>query len=172
MDRTQKEAAVASLNASLQDVSLVVVAHYSGLTVGEMTELRRRMRVAQASLKVSKNRLARIALKGTQFEGIDALLKGPTAIAFSRDPVAAAKVAADFAKENEKFKILGGGLGTQTLDAKGVEALAKLPSLDELRGKLIGLLQAPATKVAGVVQAPAAQLARVLNAYAQKNEAA
>lgn len=172
MDRTQKEASVASLQAALQETNLVVVAHYSGLTVAEMTNLRSRMRGAEASLKVAKNRLARIAIKGTRFEGIDGLLKGPTAIAFSRDPVAAAKVAADFAKENDKFVILGGGLGEQTLDAAGVQALAKLPSINELRAKLIGLVQAPATKVAGVVQAPAGQLARLLNAYATKGDAA
>lgn len=172
MDRTQKEASVASLQAALQDTNLVVVAHYSGLTVAEMTSLRQRMRGANASMKVAKNRLARIAIKGTRFEGIDKLLKGPTAIAYSSDPVAAAKVAADFAKENDKFVILGGGLGEQTLDAAGVQALAKLPSINELRAKLVGLVQAPATKVAGVVQAPAGQLARLLGAYAAKGDAA
>jgi large subunit ribosomal protein L10 len=170
VDRTQKEQTVAALHEALQDIGLVVVTQQSGMTVAEVTDLRRKMRVAGANFKVTKNRLARIALKGTQFEGLDGLFKGPTAIAFSKDPVAAAKVAADYAKANDKLKIIGGSLGTQRLDVDGVKALATLPSLDELRGKLIGLIQAPATKVAGVLQAPGGQLARVFAAYAKKDE--
>lgn len=172
MDRTQKAETVEALQASLEGMSLVVVAHNLGLNAADVTDLRRRMRGSSITFQVTKNRLARIALKGTQFEGIEKLLTGPTTLAFSRDPVAAAKVASEFAKANDKFVVLGGGLGTQLLDAKGVDALAKLPSLDELRGRLVGLLNAPATKIAGIVQAPASQLARVLNAYATKSDAA
>lgn len=172
MNRTQKEQAITALHQVLQDTALVVVAHQVGLTVAEATDLRRRMRAAGAGFKVTKNRLARRALVGTAFEGLDGLFKGPTAIAFSRDPVAAAKVVTEFAKTNEKLKVVGGGLGTQVLDASGVEALAKLPSLDELRAKLIGMIQTPATRIAGVLQAPGSQVARVLSAYANKEQAA
>ncbi|HEV7372913.1 50S ribosomal protein L10 [Arenibaculum sp.] len=172
MDRTQKEQTVAALHAALADAGLVVIAHQTGLTVAEVTDLRRKMRAAGASFKVTKNRLARIALKGTQFEKLDGLFKGPTTVAYSADPVAAAKVATDFAKGNEKFKILGGSLGTQLLDENGIKALASLPSLDELRAKLVGLIQTPATRIAGVLQAPGGQVARVLAAYAKKDEAA
>ena len=171
MDRTQKEETVAALHAALQDTGLVVVTQQSGMTVAEVTDLRRKMRAAGASFKVTKNRLARIALKGTQFEGLDGLFKGPTAVAYSKDPVAAAKVAADYAKGNDKFKIVGGSLGTQTLDVEGVKALASLPSLDELRAKIVGLIQAPATKIAQVINAPATKLARVVQAYADKSQA-
>ena len=171
MDRTQKEETVAALHAALQETGLVVVTQQSGMTVAEVTDLRRKMRVAGANFKVTKNRLARIALKGTQFEGLDGLFKGPTAIAFSKDPVAAAKVAAEYAKGNDKFKIIGGSLGNQQLDVEGIKALATLPSLDELRGKIVGLLVAPATKIAGIVQAPAGQLARVIGAYSSKEAA-
>ncbi len=170
MDRTQKEKTVAALHDALKDVSLVVVAHQNGLTVAEVTDLRRKMRAAGAGFKVTKNRLARIALKGTPFETLDDMFRGPTAIAFSRDPVAAAKIASEYAKANEKLKILGGGLGNQVLDPDGIKALATLPSLDELRGKLLGLIQAPATRIAGVLAAPGAQIARVLSAYATKDE--
>lgn len=172
MDRTQKEQTVAALHAALADAGLVVIAHQTGLTVAQVTDLRRKMRAAGASFKVTKNRLARIALKGTQFEKLDGLFKGPTTVAYSADPVAAAKVATDFAKGNEKFKILGGSLGTQLLDENGIKALASLPSLDELRAKLVGLIQTPATRVAVVLQAPGGQVARVLAAYAKKDEAA
>ena len=172
MDRTQKEQTIAALHQRLQGVQLVVITHQVGLTVAEVTNLRSKMRAAGASFKVTKNRLARRALVGTQFEKLDGLFKGPTAIAVSADPVAAAKVAVDFAKTNDKLKILGAGLGDQILDADGVKALATLPSLDELRGKLVGLIQAPATKIAGVLQAPGGQVARVLAAYAKKDEAA
>ena len=171
MDRTQKEVTIAALHAALQETGLVVVTQQSGMTVAEVTDLRRKMRAAGASFKVTKNRLARIALKGTQFEGLDGLFKGPTAVAYSKDPVAAAKVAADYAKGNDKFKIVGGSLGTQNLDVEGVKALASLPSLDELRAKIVGLIQAPATKIAQVINAPAAKVARVIQAYANKSQA-
>jgi large subunit ribosomal protein L10 len=171
VDRTQKEETVAALHAALQETGLVVVTQQSGMTVAEVTDLRRKMRAAGASFKVTKNRLARIALKGTQFEGLDGLFKGPTAVAYSKDPVAAAKVAADYAKGNDKFKIVGGSLGTQNLDVEGVKALASLPSLDELRAKIVGLIQAPATKIAQVINAPAAKVARVVQAYANKSPA-
>jgi large subunit ribosomal protein L10 len=172
VDRAQKAETVATLNTVFQNTGVVVVAHYSGLSVAEMTSLRGRMRDAGASLKVAKNRLAKLALKGTDAEGISGLFKGPTVIAYSDDPVAAPKVAADFAKTNEKFVILGGAFGTQSLDAGGIEALARLPSLDELRAKIVGMISTPATRIAGVLQAPAAQLARVFSAYAKKDEAA
>lgn len=172
MDRGQKEKLVASLGEVFGSVNLVVVTRPSGLTVAESTELRRRMREAGASFKVTKNRLTRLALKGTKFEALSGLLVGPTAMAFSSDPVAAARVAVKFSEENQKLAILGGVLFQQSLDAEGVKTLAKLPSLDELRAKLVGMLQTPATRIAGVLQAPAGQLARVLNAHAQKGEAA
>jgi large subunit ribosomal protein L10 len=172
VDRTQKEATIADLNSKLQDAGLVVVTHHLGLTVAEVTTLRGKVRAAGAGFKVTKNRLARRALKGTQFEGIDGLFKGPTAIAYSKDPVAAAKVVADYAKTNEKLVIVGAALGNQVLDAEGVKALASLPSLDELRAKLVGMIQTPATRIAGVLQAPGGQVARVLAAYAKKDEAA
>ena len=160
------------MNQTFQDSTLVVVTHQSGLTVAEATDLRRQMRQAGASFKVTKNRLTRLALEGTKFQALQPLMTGPTALAFSEDPVAAAKVCVEFAKQNEKLTIIGGALGEQLLDVNGVQALAKLPSLDELRGKLVGLLQAPATKVAGVLQAPAGQLARVISAYGSQGEAA
>ncbi|MDJ0951607.1 MAG: 50S ribosomal protein L10 [Alphaproteobacteria bacterium] len=171
MNRSEKEATVASLHQVFQDMALVVVTHQSGLTVAESTDLRRRMRDAGATYKVTKNRLTLRALEGTPFAGLASLFNGPTAIAFSTDPVAAAKVAVEFAKGNEKLVILGAGFGEEVLDANDVKALAALPSLDELRGKLVGLLQAPATKVAGVLQAPAGQLARVFSAYGSKDAA-
>ena len=151
---------------------MVVVTRNQGLTVAEVTELRRRMRAAGATFKVAKNRLAILALDGTRFDGIKPLLKGPTALAWSTDPVAVAKAAVEFAKTNEKFVVVGGALGAQTLDAAGVKALAELPSLDALRARLLGMIQTPATRIAGVLQAPAGQLARVFGAYAKKDEAA
>ena len=172
MDRTQKEKLVASLNQALSATAAVVVTRQSGLTVAEATRLRRRMREAGASFKVTKNRLARLALKGTPFEGLAPMFTGPTAIAWSQDPVAAAKAAVEFAKTNEKLVIVGGALGAKALDVAGVQALATMPSLDELRAKLLALLQTPATRIAGVLQAPAGQLARVLKARAEKGEAA
>jgi large subunit ribosomal protein L10 len=149
---------------------VVVLAHYSGLTVAQMQILRRQMKQAGASVKVAKNRLAKIALEGSDVASIAPLLKGPTLIAFSADAVAAPKVAVDFAKTHESFVILGGAMGKTALDSNAVKALAALPSLDELRAKLIGLVQAPATKIARVVNAPAAKVARVVQAYAAKRE--
>lgn len=172
MDRTQKKEWIGALHGTLEEASLVVVTHYSGLTVAEMTNLRTKMRAAGASFKVTKNRLTRLALAGTAYEGLADIFKGPTAIAFSKDPVAAAKVVVDFSKANDKLVILGGSLGANALDVDGVKALATLPSLDELRAKLVGMLQTPATRVAAVLQAPAGQMARVLRAKAEKDEAA
>lgn len=172
MDRAAKKEQVAALNGVFKDASVVVVAHYSGLTVAQMQTLRKQMKQAGAAVKVAKNRLAKIALEGTDVASIASLMKGPTLIAFSSDPVAAPKVASDFAKAHEKFVILGGAMGKTTLNLDGVKQLASLPSLDELRAKIVGLIQAPATKIAQVVNAPAAKLARVVQAYASKSEAA
>jgi large subunit ribosomal protein L10 len=170
LDRAEKSELVASLGEVFKATTVVVVAHYSGLTVGQMQTLRRQMKQAGASVKVAKNRLAKIALEGSDVASIAPLLKGPTLIAFSGDPVAAPKVAVDFAKAHERFVILGGAMGKTALDTNGVRALAALPSLDELRATLIGLIQAPATKIAQVVTAPAAKVARVVQAYASKTE--
>jgi large subunit ribosomal protein L10 len=172
VDRAAKAEQVTALHGVFKDTSVVVVAHYSGLTVAQLQTLRKQMKQAGASVKVAKNRLAKIALEGTDVASIASLLKGPTLIAFSSDPVAAPKVASDFAKAHEKFVILGGAMGKTTLDLNGVKQLASLPSLDELRAKIVGLIQAPATKIAQVVNAPAAKLARVVQAYASKSEAA
>jgi large subunit ribosomal protein L10 len=168
VDRSEKEKLVASLHGVLKDASLVVVTQQSGLTVAEVTDLRRRMRAAGASFKVAKNRLTRRALEGTPFQGLGHLFKGPTAIAFSRDPVAAAKVAVEFSGKNEKLKVIGGGLGDKMLDPTAIKALATLPSLPELRAKLLGTIVAPATRLATVIRAPASQLARVIDAKAKK----
>ena len=172
MDRAAKKNAVDELNGLFKATGVAVVAHYSGLTVVQMQKLRSQMKLAGASVKVSKNRLAKIALEGTDVVGIGSLLKGPTIIATSDDPVAAPKVAVDFAKANEKFVILGGSMGQTVLNVDSVKALASLPSLDELRAKIVGLLVAPATKIAQLSTAPAAKLARVVQAYASKSEAA
>lgn len=172
LDRAEKAELVADLNQALSRAGVLVVAHYSGLNVAQMSTLRGRMREAGGSLKVAKNRLVKLALKGTDLEHVSDLFQGPTVIAYSDDVVAAPKVAAEFAKTNQAFVLLGGAMGKTALDANGVEALASLPSLDELRARLVGMLQTPATRVAGVLQAPAAQLARVLGAYARKDEAA
>jgi large subunit ribosomal protein L10 len=171
VDRAAKKAAVTELNEVFKTSNVVVVAHYAGLTVGQMQILRKQARQAGASVKVAKNRLAKIALEGTDVASVAPLLKGPTVIAYSDDPVAAPKVTTDFAKANEKFVILGGAMGKTSLNPDGVKALASLPSLDELRAKIIGLLQAPATKIAQLVNAPAAKLARVVQAYASKSDA-
>jgi large subunit ribosomal protein L10 len=167
LDRTEKREFVASLADVFAQTSMVVVTQNKGMTVAEVTQLRTKMRAAGATFKVAKNRLAVLALDGTRFDGIASMLKGTTALAWSHDPVAVAKVAVEFAKTNEKLVLIGGSLGTQLLDADGVKALAELPSLDALRAKLLGLLAAPATRIAGVLQAPAGQLARVLGAYAE-----
>lgn len=172
MDRLQKEALVTSMNGIFDTASSVVVTHYSGLNVAEITELRSRMRAAGAQFKVTKNRLVRRALEGTKMEGLSPLFEGPTAIAFSDDPVMPAKIAVKFAKENNKLIVLGGTLDNKVLDKTEVKALAQLPSLDEQRAIIIGLVQAPATKIAGVLAAPAGQLARVLGAQGAKDEAA
>ena len=172
MDRSQKEELVASLHRTFSETNLVIITQQSGMTVAEVSDLRRKMLEAGASYKVTKNRLTRLALEGTKFEALKELFTGPTAVAVSADPVAAAKICVSFAKDNEKLIIVGGAMGETTLDPQAIQALATLPSLDQLRGKLIGVLQAPATKVAGVVQAPAAQLARVFSAYGSQGEAA
>ena len=171
MDRTEKREFVSLLAAVFAETSMVVVSQNKGLTVAEVTDLRRKMRAAGAQFKVAKNRLALLALDGTKFDGIGPLLKGPTALAWARDPVAVAKVAVEFAKTNEKFVVLGGALGTQTLNAAGIKALSDLPSLDTLRAGLVGMISTPATRIAGVLQAPAGQLARVFAAYAKRDEA-
>ena len=165
MDRSQKADAVAQLNDVFKEVGVVVVTRNLGMTVDQSTELRSKMREAGASYKVAKNRLAKLALKDTDYTGLEDFLSGPTALAWSSDPVAAAKAAVDFAKSNDKLEIVGGSMGTQVLDEAGVKALASMPSLDELRGKIVGLVNAPATKVAQVVNAPANKLARVFGAY-------
>jgi large subunit ribosomal protein L10 len=172
VNRSEKAEAIAELNQTFKGANLVVVTRQSGLTVAEVTDLRRKIRAAGASYKVTKNRLTLRALEGTSFTALGSLFSGPTAIAYSEDPVAAAKVVAAFAKNNEKLTIVGGALGENVLDVAGVQALATLPSLDALRGTIIGLLQAPATKVAGVLQAPAGQLARVFGAYGAKEDGA
>ncbi len=172
MDRAEKSELVTAMNEVFKDAGSVVVAHYAGLSVAEMTAFRGKMRDAGASVKVAKNRLAKLALKGTDAETIADLLKGPTVIAYSKDPVAAPKIATEFAKGNDKLVILGGSLGRTSLNPEGIKALASLPSLDELRGRLVGMIVSPATRVAQVVAAPAAQVARVVGAYAKKSEAA
>lgn len=171
MDRTEKREFVTELNQALSATSMIVVTRNAGLTVAEATELRRKMRAAGATFKVAKNRLTTLALAGTRFDGIAPMLTGPTALAWAIDPVAVAKVAVEFAKTNEKFVLIGGALGAQTLDADGIKALAELPSLDALRARLVGMISTPATRIAGVLQAPAGQLARVFGAYASKDEA-
>ena len=169
MDRTEKRAFVEQLSGILADTSFVLVAQNKGLTVAAVSNLRRQMKAAGATYKVAKNRLATLALDGTRFEGVKPLLKGPTALAWATDPVAVAKTAVDYAKGNEKFVILGGALGVQTLSPDGVRALAELPSLETLRAQILGLIQTPATRIAGVLQAPGSQLARVFSAYAKKD---
>lgn len=172
MDRADKREFVTWLNGAIKDSGAVVVAHYSGLTVSQINDFRSKMREAGGAVKVAKNRLAKIALQGTESEGIADLFTGQTLIAYSSDPIAAPKVAVDFSKINDKLVILGGSMGASALDANGVKALASLPSLDELRAKLVGMISTPATRIATVVQAPACQIARVVGAYARKGEAA
>ena len=171
MDRSQKADAVAELSKVFNEVGVVVVTRNLGMSVAQSTALRTKMRDAGATYKVAKNRLTRIALNDTPYTGLDDLLVGPTGLAWSTDPVAAAKAAVDFAKTNDKLEIVGGSMGAQVLDEAGVKALAALPSLDELRAKLIGLVNAPATKVVQLVNAPASKLARVFGAYAAKEAA-
>ena len=171
MDRSQKTDAVAQLNNVFNEAGVVVVTRNLGLTVAESTDLRAKMREAGATYQVAKNRLAKLALKETQYEGLEEYLSGPTALAWSADPVAAAKAAVDFAKTTDKLEIVGGSMGGQLLDEAGVKALASMPSLDELRGTLVGLVNAPATKIARVVNEPASKLARVFGAYGAKEAA-
>jgi large subunit ribosomal protein L10 len=172
VDRTEKREFVAGLNQALQATTMIVVARNGGLTVAEASELRRRMRASGSTYRVAKNRLAHLALEGTQFGGIMPLLKGPTALAWSTDPVSVAKTAVEFAKTNEKFQVMGGSLGTRTLSADGIKALADLPSLDTLRAGLLGMISTPATRIAAILQAPGGQLARVFGAFARKDESA
>lgn len=172
MDRAEKREFVTELNETFKASGAIVVARYAGLTVAQINDLRVKMRAQGGTVKVAKNRLAKIALQGTDAEQIADLFEGQTLIAYSSDPISAPKVANDFAKGNDKLVILGGAMGSTALDAEGVKALASLPSLDELRGKLLGMIQTPATRIAAVVAAPAAQLARVFGAYAKKDEAA
>ena len=171
MDRAEKAAAVAELKQTFSEVGVVVVTRNNGMTVAQSTRLRNAMRDAGATYKVSKNKLAKIALDGTDYLSLGDMLTGPVGLATSTDPVAAAKVAVDFAKTVDKFEIVGGAMGATALDVAGVQALATLPSLDELRAKIVGLLVAPATKLATLAQAPGAQIARVLAAYAEKEAA-
>ena len=171
MERAEKREFVTNLNTVFENTGSVVVAHYTGLTVAQMSDLRSKMRVAGGTVKVAKNRLARIALQGTKSEGMADLFKGQTLIAYSDDPVTAPKIAVEFAKTNDKLVILGGAMGATTLNADGIKALATMPSLDELRAKLVGMISTPATRIAQVLSAPGAQVARVLNAYSQKDAA-
>jgi large subunit ribosomal protein L10 len=171
MDRAQKAAAVADLKQTFSEVGVVVITRNLGLTVAQSTQLRTKMREAGATYKVSKNKLARIALDGTDYLSLGDLLTGPVGLATSVDPVAAAKVVVDFAKTNDKLEIVGGAMGATALNVEGVKALATLPSLDELRAKIVGLIQAPAQKLASITQAPAGQLARVFGAYGAKEAA-
>jgi large subunit ribosomal protein L10 len=173
VDRAGKKELVAALNSAFaNETGSIVVAHYSGLTVAQLQKLRREMKKSGASVKVAKNSLVKIALQGTDVASIGSLMKGPTILAYAVDPVAAPKVAVAFAKDNDKLVILGGAMGKTALNADGVKALATMPSLDELRAKLIGLINAPATKLAQLANAPAAKLARVFGAYADKDKEA
>jgi len=171
MDRSQKADTVAQLNAVFNEAGVVVVTRNLGLSVAQSTALRTKMRDAGATYKVAKNRLAKLALKDTRYEGLEEYLIGPTALAYSTDPIAAAKAAVEFAKSNDKLEIVGGAMGATQLNAEGVKALAAMPSLNELRGRIVGLVNAPATKVAQLVNAPAAKLARVFGAYGAKEAA-
>jgi len=168
MNRAEKQASIESVNATLKKANIALVVHNNGLTVAQMTALRTKMREVGAEFKISKNRLAKIAAKDTQYEGISDLLKGPAAIATSADPVSVAKGLVDFAKTNDKLVIIGGAFGEQKLDLKAIEKLAKLPSLNELRARIVGMLQTPATRIACVLQAPGSQVARVIAAKSQK----
>lgn len=165
MNRSEKEQLVSSLREGLLESSLIVVSHQTGLTVAQVSDLRRKMREAGAQFRVAKNTLARLAVAGTENEEITSLLSGPTTLAYSKDPVAAAKISVKFANDNDKFNVVGGILNGKLLGAKDIETLSKLPSIDELRAKIIGIISTPATRVAGVMQAPAGQLARVFSAY-------
>ena len=171
MDRIEKENLVASMHKTFEDSSIVVVTHYSGLTVSEMGNLRMRMRDVGASFKVTKNRLTRLALEGTKYQPLATMFTGPTAIAYSKDPVAAAKAAVAFSKDNEKLIVLGGALGQEQLDLAAIKALASLPSLEALRAKIVGVISTPATRIVGVLKAPAGQVARVIAAHSASRTA-
>ena len=171
MTRTQKEQEVQQLNERFTNDESMVVTHYSGLTVEELSEFRAALRAEGATFKVTKNSLAKIALKGTKFEGIADLFTGPVGIATSQDPVAAAKVTQKFAKDNDTLKIIGGALGEEVLDAKGIEALAKMPSLDEVRATIAGLIAAPASNIAAAVKSPGGKIAGAVKAAGEKADA-
>ena len=171
MDRSQKANAVAELNATFNEAGVVVITRNLGMTVAQSTALRVKMREGGASFKVSKNSLAKLAIANTDYAGIGDMLTGPVALGTSVDPVAAAKTVIEFAKTNDKLEVVGGAMGSLILNADGIKALASLPSLDQLRGTLIGIIQAPATKIAQLATAPAAKLARVFGAYAAKEAA-
>ncbi|MEZ5670751.1 MAG: 50S ribosomal protein L10 [Alphaproteobacteria bacterium] len=168
MDRGRKTAQVDELRGTFANAGAVIVAHYSGLTVADMGNLRHEMRAVGASFKVTKNSLARIALDGTPYAGIQSMFTGPTGIAFAADPVAAAKAVVAYANKNDKFKIIGGGLGAMQMDVDGVKALAKMPPIEELRGRLLGVIVAPATQLVRILPAPATNVVGVLNAGAAK----
>jgi len=169
VDRTEKREFVAELNLALQATTMIVVARNGGLTVAEASDLRRKMRASGSTYRVAKNRLAHLALEGTKFDGIKSMLKGPTALAWSSDPVSVAKAAVEFARTNEKFQVVGGALGARTLSADGIKSLAELPSLDTLRAGLLGMISTPATRIAAILQAPGGQLARVFGAFARRD---
>jgi large subunit ribosomal protein L10 len=172
VDRAQKREFVTEMHGVFENAGVIVVAHYSGLTVAQMNDLRGRMRDSGAQLRVVKNRLAKLALEGTDVAGAIDLFQGPTVVAYSDDPVAAPKATVSFAKQNGKLVVLGGAMGANVLDANGVKALAELPSLDELRGRLVGMVSTPASRIARILSAPGAQIARVIGAYADKGQAA
>jgi len=172
VNREEKQELVSDLGGLFEETGIVVVTQYKGLTVAEVSDLRAKVREAGAGFRVTKNRLTRLALAGTKFESLSDLFTGPTAIAYSNDPVAAAKAAVEFSKKNEKLIIIGASMGAEVLNVESVKTLATLPSLDELRAKIVGIIQTPATRIAAVTQAPAGQLARVFGAYARKDEAA
>lgn len=172
MTRAQKQASIESINATLNKADIALVVHNNGLTVAQMSDLRKKLRDVGADFKISKNRLAKLATKDTKFESLNDLLTGPSAIATSADPVSVAKGLVDFAKTNDRLVIIGGAFGDQKLDVKAIETLAKLPSLNELRAKIVGILQTPATRLACVLQAPGGQVARVIAAHSQKGESA
>ena len=168
MNRNEKTDLVNNLHDTFDNAASVVIVHCIGLTVEESTNLRTKMRNQNCNFKVTKNRIARIALKDTKYQHMDSMFKGPTAIGSSSDPVMAAKILVDYAKENEKLVIIGGGLEDKALSKIDVEALAKLPSLNDLRGKLVGLLQAPASKILRLTMEPATQVLRTISQKSQQ----
>jgi large subunit ribosomal protein L10 len=172
VERAEKREFVANLQEAFTSAGAIVVAHYTGLAVSEISAFRAKVRESGGTVKVAKNRLAKIALQGTEVEHMSDLFRGQTLVVYSADPIAAPKAAVDFAKANEKLVILGGAMGSKSLDENGVKALASLPSLDELRARIVGMISTPATRIAQVVKAPAGQVARVIGAYSQKDEAA